>query len=222
MNLQEIKLKNFFGELPRQINSNFQVVEDYIDSFYNGTQQIFTQPLTTTGRVKATTGEFINLICDNLTIRTTDTSTVDPEIDPDNLQYVTAYIASAYVLRVADPSNNWETRFTDDTLYNWLDAPLNQKYYKFNNIISVGINAVEVGQEIYIMYDRNIDSGSDYEIIMDPNDAVTGEQRVLYFDPIYGPISYHTLICVSITPEFGSVWAVKEWAGAFGSKLVNY
>ncbi len=72
------------------------------------------------------------------------------------------------------------------------------------------------------MYDRMIDSGDDYKIIMDPNDPITNLQRVLYFEPVMGPITYHTLVCVQTDASFGSVWAVKNWSGAFGSELIDY
>jgi hypothetical protein len=220
MEWTKLKLGTFIPELPKVITKNFQIFNDYIDSFYDSENHFISKPVITTGRVKGTTGEFINLLCDNLIIRDREASTGGGQIETDNLEYVDKYNGSDESLGTKDPSINWTPN--NPAALGWLDTSLDKKYYKINNTKPIGINGIEVGQEIYLMYNRSIDSGSDYEIILDPNDPITNLQRILYFEPQFGPISYHKLVCVKKTEEFGCVWAAKEWGGAFGSKLVNY
>ena len=219
MNWKEISIKTFIAELPKYINENFKITSDYIDSFYDNEKDVITKPLFTTGRVKGTTGEFLNLIVDNLTIRNHDTSTAVPEIDPKNLEYVQVYNGNDETPRDFNPLNTWEVRIISDV--KWIDAPLTRTYYKINNVNPIAINAEAIGQEIYIMYDRMIAEGNKYQIIMDPNDPNYNIPRVLEFEPLYGPISWHKLVCVDKNDTFGSVWAVKEWSGAFGNSVIN-
>jgi len=74
LNYQKIYVNTFQPQIPVIINQNFQNIVDYINIFYDpsilgpggvGTLRV---PLTTTGLVKATTGEFLNLLVKNHTV----------------------------------------------------------------------------------------------------------------------------------------------------------
>ena len=69
MNFTSLSLSTLVTQMPKIINDNFNATSNYMDIFYDASAGIIVKPITTTGRIKGTTGEFVNVTVDNLTVK---------------------------------------------------------------------------------------------------------------------------------------------------------
>ncbi len=69
MDLKNVYLTTLIAEWPRIYNYNNQVIKNYLDVIYDESQGLVIVPVNTTGKVKGATGEFVNLIADDIVVR---------------------------------------------------------------------------------------------------------------------------------------------------------
>ena len=67
MDWTPLSLNTLVPQIPQIVNNNFTAFKLYMDLFYDEGLDILVKPLNTTGRVKGATGEFVNVVVDNLT-----------------------------------------------------------------------------------------------------------------------------------------------------------
>jgi len=191
---------------PRIINDNFQAVQNYLNLFYDSSNGIIVVPVQTSGRVKASKGEFTTVVVDNLTVRTQYTNLYNniTTIDSD---YYNTYIGDAFSYRVANPSTFENTKFK----YIYVAKP----YYKITNDVSIAFLVPTFGQQIQVLFDVST-AGRSFSILMDP--SVNGTFKTLSISANDSSMAWLTLISVDYDASWGTTWAMKQWNGNFHIK----
>lgn len=197
MNTSNIYLTTLIPELPRIYNSNLQAIKRYLDVIYDGTNGIIIVPVETTGRVKASTGEFVNVIVDNLTVKRQYTNLYEntTTIDKD---YYNTYIGAVEEGRDASTTQGEDVSFT------YIDVE--QPYYKIDNVVDYAFKTSNLGQIVQPLFE--VSTGDPFVIRLNDTDTLT----VTAAD---SSGAWVKLICVGIPGVSASdnTWIVKEYGG---------
>jgi len=206
MDLKNITLNTLIPEFPRIYNYNNLEFKRYLDVIYSETSGVVIVPVNTTGRVKAATGEFVNVIVDNLTIKKhwtnwyENTTTVDTD-------FYYAYDGSAVTTRDASVIGSLE-----NSLFKYIDVI--SPYYKISNDVSTAFKASTLGQEFQLLFDISTNTAS-YNVLLDPSIGGTFKTlKVTYADASNGG-TWIKLIAVEYDASWGTTWAVKQYGGTF-------
>ena len=212
MDWTQLSLKTLIPLMPQIINGNFQGFENYLDVFYDGSLGILVKPINTTGRVKGTTGEFVNVITDNLTVKRQFTNWYDNTTTADG-DFVTAYNGNDVSTRLAtsDPSSAayidsstvvWPL---EPSAYSWVDVIT--PYIKIDNDVSYGLQNITIGQEVALIFADPPAGAGDFIVLMDASEGGESVMTVTAADASAASIK---LITVEWDASYGSKWVVKE------------
>ena len=91
--LQDVSIKTMIGQLPYIINKNNDIIEQNFDNIYDSSLNKIIKPVDTTQNeqngnyVKSHTGNFLNIICDNIVANkiTVQDIIIEGEVKSDNL-----------------------------------------------------------------------------------------------------------------------------------------
>jgi len=204
MNFTRLSLSTLIPQIPKIVNDNFDAISNYIDVFYDSSTGVIIKPITSTGKIKGTTGEFVNVTVDNLTVKKQFTNLYD-NITTADWQWYTTYNDGPTYGRVADTSaflpdpSIWPA---EDTNYKYIDVE--KPYYKIYNDASIALKNSTLSQIVEILFEVSTGSDSSYTVRLDPShnmvvphDASTSVQ----------------LICVGYDVSYGPTWIVKQFSG---------
>jgi hypothetical protein len=217
MDWTPLSLRTFFPQLPKVINDNFQATEDLINIFYDQSGQILVKPVFTTGRVKGATGEFVNVITDNLTVKSQFTNLYSNYtiVDSDFVTYFNGNVVSTR-LATSDPSS---TSYIDasttvwplePSAYTWVDVQT--PYIKINNDASYGFQNNQTGLEFRLLFNLDVSTTNPYTILVDSSE---GGQQNLVIDYTDAASTWIKLITTSYDASYGPTWTIKEYAGSY-------
>jgi len=208
MDLRKVYLSTLLTELPTIINYNNDEFKRYIDLFYSESLGILTVPLTTTGRVKGATGEFVNVIVDNLTVKNQFTNLYDNNTTADYNWY-RMIVDPVFVPR--DPctaSTFWPYEPSEG--FKFIDV--NKPYYRVTNEFPIILNNNNLSQVVGIFFDASTVGTLPLSILLDP-DPCSGTYLSSYtVDPSYAGEAYIELIATKYDPSWGSTWDFYKYA----------
>lgn len=196
MNLKNVYINTFMPQLPKIINNNFSEVKKYMDNFYDENQNIIIKPVNTTGRVKATTGQFVNAVVNNLTVKNQYTNLYEniTTIDSD---FISVYNNDSVDTRIATDSSIWPY---EDSYYNWID--IQKPYYKISNENPIGLQNDNIGQVVRFVFDSSVNPANNFEILLDP--CLNKTFEISHID---ASSSYLELITINYDASWGPTWA---------------
>jgi len=217
MDWTPLSLRTFFPQLPKVVNDNFQATEDLINIFYDQSGQILIKPVLTTGRVKGATGEFVNVIVDNLTVKSQFTNLYANYTTVDS-DFVTYFNGADVLTRLAtsDPSSAsyidasttvWPL---EPSAYSWVDVQT--PYIKINNDASYGFQNNQTGLEFRLLFNLDVSTTSPYTILVDSSE---GGHQNLVIDYTDAASTWIKLITTSYDASYGPTWTIKEYAGNY-------
>jgi len=199
MNLGNVYLTTLIPEFPRIYNYNNNVFKNYLDVIYNESTGVVIVPVNTTGRVKGATGEFVNLVVDNLTVRSQYTNLYENSTTAD-FDYYSTYIAIDASYRDAS------TTAGEDANFKYIDAVA--PYYKLNNSNTDGyaFKTNTASQIVELLFD--ISTGDAFLIKL--NDSST-----LSITAAAAASAFVQLICVGLPGVSSSdnIWVIKQYGG---------
>lgn len=197
MDTKNLYLKTLIAQFPYIYSYNNQALKRYLDVIYDETGRVVIAPVNTPGRVKAATGEFVNLITDNLTVKKQwtnwyeNTTTVDQD-------YYNTWIGPDTSTRDA---STWEYGS-----YRYVDVM--KPYYKLDNSFGYAFSCSVMGQEFQVIFDPSASHPSDgYSILIDPIGGY------YYYTTLADKkLGWAKFIAVAWDPSYGTTWKVKESA----------
>lgn len=215
MDWTPLSLNTLITQIHKVINDNFTATERYLDVFYDEDRKIIIKPVDTTGRVKAATGQFVNTITDNLTVKRqfTNLYTNYTTVDSD---FVTYYNGSDVSTRLAtsDPlSASYVDSSTtvwpyEPSTYSWVDVQT--PYIKINNDVSYGFQNDNLGQEFRIIFDPS--GTSPFNVLLESS---TGGSVNLSVTAADSSATWIKLITTAYDASNGPTWTIKEYAGTY-------
>jgi len=215
MDFTKISLSTLIPQIPKIVNDNFSTMSNYMDIFYDSSAGILIKPITTTGRIKGTTGEFVNVTVDNLTVKKQYTNLYS-SISTADYQWYTAYNGAPTYGRVYDSSAALPDPCTgywpaEDASYRYID--ISKPYYKIYNDVSIAFTNNVLSQIVEILFETSTGSLSPYTVRLDPShnmviphiDASTSVQ----------------LMCVGYDASYGPTWIIKQFSGSSYPSIVS-
>jgi len=217
MDWTPLSLKTFIPQIPKVVNDNFQEVEDFISTFYNEKREAIIKPINTTGRIKGATGEFVNTITDNLTVKRQITNLYQNYTTVDS-DFVTYFNGGDVTTRLAtsDPSSSsyidastisWPL---EPSVYSWVDVQT--PYIKINNDSSYGFQNDQIGLEFRLLFNEDVVSTSPYTILLNSSEGGVQNLSVEYSNV---SDTWIKLIATSYDASYGPTWTIKEYAGNY-------
>jgi hypothetical protein len=197
MNFANLYLTTLIPEIPRIYNYNNQIIQNYLDVIYSETDGVIIVPVNTTGRVKGSNGEFVNLVVDNLTVRSQYTNLYN-NITTADYQYYSTYIGPDASHRDASISAG------EDGDYRYIDAIA--PYYKIDNVFDYAFKTDNLSQVVQVLLD--VSTGDPFVIKI--NDTQT-----ISVTAANAPTTWLELICVGLPGISSSdnIWIVKRYGG---------
>ena len=206
MDWTNVYLNTLITQIPAILNNNNNVFKRYLDVFYSETEGIIISPVTTSGRIKGATGEFVTVTVDNLIVKKQYTNLYESVTTAD-YQYYTAYINPPVVTRAPDPSaflpdpSVWPT---EDPSYRYIDVT--KPYYKIFSDASIALSNNNLSQVVEILFETSVGFLSPYVVKLDPS-----YNMIISVDDASTSIQ---LICVGYDASYGPTWIIKEFSGA--------
>lgn len=211
MDLTLLNLNTFIPESPQIITNNFASFKRYLDIIYNETTGVVVVPINTTGRVKAATGEFTNIIVDNLTVKKQYTNLLSNNTTAD-LDYYNTYWGLDASYRT-NSSTGWDSLTSnvwDSSCFRYIDVI--SPYYKICNDASYAFNTETLGQVVEVLFDVSTTlSTSPFNIRLDG--STYGNK--ISITAVDASKAWIQLICINDDLSTGNVWIVKQYAGTY-------
>ena len=186
----QIYLDTFIPELPKHWNYNFASVQRSMDIYYDASQGILIKPLTTTGKVKASKGEFVTAIVDNLVVRNQYTNLYEN---------ITTADYSWYSAFIGPDASTRDSSIGESSAYKYLDV--NKPYYKIDNLNPIALRCKQVSQIVELLFDPCTDSPNDFKIQLDPCTDTSW-----YLKSTDASATWISFICIKYDPSYGSTW----------------
>jgi len=199
-----LSLNTLVPQIPKIVNDNFTAFKTYMDVYYDESGSILIKPLTTTGKVKGGTGEFVNAIVDNLTVKNQYTNLYS-NVTTANYDWYTTYDISAFVPRDAC------TTLWENPGFSYIDAI--RPYFKINNDVSLAFQNSNLSQVVEIIFDPSITSGNNYSILLNPDPSNLELLEISASDPT---TKYLSLTCTAWDASWGPTWTPYHY-GNLGS-----
>ena len=194
MNWTFLNLKTPIPEIPKIVNANFTSFKRYLDGFFDGSTGILTVPLETTGKVKASRGEFVTSVVDNLIVKSQFTNLYENYTTADKDFYYT-FIGPEVSTRIAHDSSVWPY---ENPIYAWLDV--NKPNYKMGNTYPLALQNDNLSQVVRVIFNRTNTLGN-FQILLDPCSG-----SIFSMSPSDSSIRYLELICIGYDPSWGPSW----------------
>ena len=204
MDLKNVYLTTLIPEFPRIYSYNNTSFKRYLDVIYNESQGVVVVPVNTTGRVKASIGEFVTTITDNLIVKKQwtnlyeNTNTVDQD-------YYNTYIGGDVVTRGAVN----DASVFENISYDYVDVL--KTYYKIGNDVDYAFKCDQMGREIQILFDTSVSPTEAYIILLNPSTNGTTQSLMVSHDDVTKV--WLKLIAVNYDASWGTTWAIKEFGG---------
>lgn len=215
MDWTPLSLKTLITQIPKVVNDNFTATERYLDVFYDEVGQVIIKPVDTTGRVKAATGQFVNTITDNLTVKRQFTNlyanytTIDSEfVNSFNGSDVTTRLATSDPSSASYIDSSTSVWPLEPSTYSWVDVQT--PYIKISNDVSYGFQNDNLGQEFRLLFDPS--GTSPFTILLESSLGGNVNLSVTAAD---SSNTWIKLITTSYDASNGPVWTVKEYAGTY-------
>lgn len=208
MDLRNVYLTTLIPEFPRIYNYNNQAFKSYLDVIYNASTGVVVVPVNTTGRVKAATGEFVNMVVDNLTVKSQWTNMYENYTTVDQ-DYYYAYIGNDASTRDASTAGTLE-----NSGFKYVDVL--KPYYKITNDISTAFKATQLGQEIQLLFDLSSGSITPFNVLLNP--SIAGTFKTLSITYNDASAAWVNLIAVNYDASWGTTWTVKQYGGTLTIK----
>ena len=205
MNLSKVYLSTLLPELPTIINHNNAEFKRYLDLFYNETTQILTVPLTTTGRVKGATGEFVNIIVDNLTVKNQYTNMYDNNTTADYNWY------RMVVDPVFEPRDPCSGIWPYESIAGYKIIDVNKPYYKIDNEYPVVLSNNNLSQVVGVFCSADTVGTDAFTILMDPDPSSAEYMKTYTIDVSYAGVAYVEFIATDYDPSWGSTWQLYKY-----------
>jgi hypothetical protein len=145
MEYNTFSVNTFIPELGKLLNQNFDSFKNYLDVFYDESTGIIVKPVNTAGMVKGGTGQFVNLVVDNLTVKNQYTNLYSNTSSIDYDWYST-YIGGDVSIRNASTGGAQE-----DSRFKYVDV--NTTNIKIKNDASIALKSNNVGQVVNFLFD---------------------------------------------------------------------
>lgn len=198
-----MNLNTFIPESPQIINNNFSSFKRYLDIIYNENTGVVIVPVNTTGRVKAATGEFVNVIVDNLTVKR-QFSNLYNNVTTIDSDYYNTYVGYDTSIRDASVGG------FEDTDFKYIDVI--SPYIKIKNDVSIALKVNSVGQIVNILFD--VSYGSPFNIKLNPSVLKIQAAEALLTRNLQ-------LICINIDSSLRCSWVIREQDNDLGTPLIN-
>lgn len=209
INFAQWTLNTMQPEIPGIYNANNTAIQRYLDVFWNDAGGIIIAPINTPGNVKAASGQFVNVVVDNLTVKNQFTNLYDNNTTAD-FNFYKMYIDPAVQPRDPCTAATWWPQEHNGLKY--LDV--NKPYYKIQNITEPYVfNNNNLSQVVGIFLDPSLVSPTNqFQVLLDPvgNTYFTADASAAG-DPSMGTGFYVELIAVSYDPSYGTTWAQYKY-----------
>ena len=200
METTSLSLYTLIPKLPEIINNNFTATKNYIDVFYNETSGVIIKPVDTTGRVKASMGEFVNVVTDYLTVKSQYINMYD-NISTADYQYYKTYILDD----VTEPRDASTTATPGErTGIKYIDVI--QPYYKIPNNMTIGLVCDNLSQVVRILPDPSVATGNPYEILL--NEQTDQRYTITHAD---ASTTYAEFIVTAWDASWGPTWELYKF-----------
>jgi hypothetical protein len=203
MDLKNVFLTTLIPEFPSIYSYNNQAFKRYLDVFYSETNGVIVAPINTPGSVKGATGQFVNVVTDNLTVKNQWTNLYDNYTTVDQ-DYYYAYIGGDVSTRDASTMGTQENP-------NFKYVDVNSPYYKISNDASTAFKAPQLGQEIQLIFDVSTVATGPFNILLNPSIGGTFQLANIAFSN--APLTWIKLIAVNYDASWGTTWALKQFGG---------
>lgn len=211
MDWTRLSLKTLITLIPKIWNDNFTNVERSLDVFYDESSGILIKPVVTSGRIKGSTGEFVNVITDNLTVKQQFTNWYENTTTID-MDFVNTYNEGDTSTRIAtsDTSTNpiWPY---EKSGYSFID--IDTPYIKIGNDLDYGLQNGNLGQEVRIMFNPGITSIDDFTVLTRSFDGGDDILTMTHSEVVAG--GWVKLIIIAYDASYGPSWIVKESQGNY-------
>jgi hypothetical protein len=207
MNWTLLNLNTFIPEMPQIIDNNFASFKRYLDVIYNESTGVVVVPINTTGRVKAATGEFVNVIVDNLTVKKQYANLLSNNTTADADYYNTYWGPDAsYRINSSTAWDSLTSNVWDSSCFRYVDVI--SPYYKICNDASYAFNTETLGQVIELLFD--VSTTTNFNIRLDGS---THGNKVT-ITAADASNAWMQLICIDDDPSSGNTWIVKQYSGS--------
>jgi len=209
MDLKNINLNTLLSEFPIIYNSNNVELKRYLDIIYDETNGVIVVPVNTSGRIKGSTGEFVNVITDNLIVKKQYTNWYENYTIID-VDYYNCYSNDVTTYRDAS-IEEWE-----DPNYKYVDVT--SSYYKIRNDASIAFKTKNLGQTINILFDASGNSPFTIRLNDEENLIIQAGEALL--------TSNLSLICINVDVStedstlYKSDWIIRNRASEVDIPLV--
>lgn len=207
MDWTPLSLNTLTTQVPKIYNDNFTAFKRYLDVFYDEDLGVVVVPVNTTGRVKAATGQFVNVVVDNLTVKKQFTNLLDNYTVVDSA-FITALNGEDISTRISnsDPSTSiWPL---EPSTYSWVDVQ--EANIKINNDASYGFQNDVIGQEFRLIFTDTPTTSNDFNILLDASEGGELNLTVTVGD---APEVWVKLITSAWDASYGPKWIIKEYGG---------
>jgi len=198
MDFIPINLNTLIPQLPSIYNKNNKILQNYIDVFYDNSTGVIIKPVSTSGKIKGGTGEFVSLIVDNLIVKKQQTNMYQNATTAD-YDYYTMINDTSISSRSANSGWPYE-----NPSYKYIDVT--KPYYKINNGNPIALQTQTVSQIVGILFDSSTASSNNFQIIMDPCIGTIYE-----VDISDAGLFYTEFICTGYDPSWGSTWTQYKY-----------
>lgn len=210
MDWTPLSLNTLTTQIPKIFNDNFTSFKRYLDLFYDEDGKIIVVPVNTTGRVKAATGEFVNVITDNLTVKKQFTNWYDNYTTVD-AAFIDSFNGDDTTTRIAAvDASGFSTWPLEPSAYTWIDVQT--PYIKIDNDASYGLQNDVVGQEFRLLFNTDVSTTAPYTILVDSSEGGEQNLAVLFTD---ASTTWIKLITTAWDASYGPKWTVKEYGGTY-------
>lgn len=217
MDWTPLSLKTLTTQIPKVVNDNFTAVQTYIDVFYDEAGKVIIKPIDTTGRVKGATGQFVNTITDNLTVKNQFTNLYANYTTVDS-DFVTYFTGSDVTTRLATSDPSSASYVDSSTLvwplepstYSWVDVQT--PYIKIDNDASYGFQNDNLGQEFRLLFDDSPSTTDPFKILLESS---IGGSKTLEVTVADSSATWIKLITTAYDASNGPTWTVKEYGGNY-------
>lgn len=193
---QEISIYTLIPEFYKIINRNNSSFQTYINSFYDGSVNLLKSPLTTTGSVKGSKGEFTTLVTDNLVVKKQYTNIYENSTT-SNYDWYNTYVNGVTLTR--DPST-WE-------VIGWPYLDVDKPYYKLTSSNPKAAPRCSTVSQMVEFIFSSTDASTEFSVLLDPSGNKYNVTHVSNGESV-------SLINVKYDVSYGSTWVVTNMSGA--------
>lgn len=160
MELANVTVNTLIPLIPSIISKNNETLKNYLDLFYDEKRGLLIKPIETTGRVKAGNGEFVNMVVDNLTVKSQYTNLYD-NITTADFDFYKTITSPAFTPR--DASTTYKVY--ENPAYKYIDVQ--KPYYLISNKDPLALQCDNLSQVVHLIFDTSTNLSNDFVIHLD-------------------------------------------------------